>query len=192
MITQLACPGQVSALQPPPGSVKIDNFSYAGSGCPPGSVELVMSDDGKAMRLKFTKHLATTYKSAAHRKRKCITSVRLSYPPEFVVGVGSISVSGYAKLDGGVSGSISASYYFSGQRGTVRSKRAMKGPFEDSFEFGDSFIMPMYSTCGTEQTQQTLSMVTDIKVSPGRAAKGGGFIRVDSTPQIWDLVWERC
>ncbi|GBG71206.1 hypothetical protein CBR_g8509 [Chara braunii] len=188
LILQLACPGQVSALQPPPGSVKINDFDYAGSGCPPGSVELVMSDDGNAMTLKFTKHLATTYKSAVHRKRTCTASVGLSYPAEFAIGVGSVSVRGYAKLDGGVSGSIKAPYYFSGQRGMASSKRVIKGPFNNNFEYSDSFG-PVYSACGTEPK---LSIVTEIKVNPGRAAKGGGFIRVESTPQILDLVWKRC
>ncbi|GBG70327.1 hypothetical protein CBR_g6455 [Chara braunii] len=185
---QSACPGQVSAIQPPPGSVKINDFSYAGSGCPPGSVELVMSDDGNAMTLKFTKHRATTYESAAHRKRTCTASVGLSYPPEFAVGVGSVSVKGSARLDGGVSGSIKASYYFSGQGGTASSTQVMKGPSEESFEYSDSFG-PVYSKCGTEPK---LSIVTEIKVKPGRATKGGGFIRLESTPQNLDLIWMRC
>ncbi|GBG91285.1 hypothetical protein CBR_g52170 [Chara braunii] len=189
VILQLA--GQGSAVSPPPGSVTIDSLTFGGSGCPYDGVDYVLSEDLKAMTMKFTKFIATTHKSAAHRTRRCQISVNLSYPEGFAVGLGSVTFSGYAKLDRGVSGSIKAFYYFSGQAGTARITRKIQGPLDDNLEYRDGFGSALYSTCGSNK--QTLSVGLEVTVKPGKKPKGaGGIIRVEALLNAWDLVWEQC
>ncbi|GBG91284.1 hypothetical protein CBR_g52169 [Chara braunii] len=182
--------GQGSAVSPPPGSVTINGFSYAGDGCPPGSLEFALSEDGQRMTPMFTKFTATTHKSAAHRTRRCQMSVDLSYPEGFAVGLGSVTFGGYAKLDGGVSGSIKAFYYIPGKTGTARLTRKIQGPMDDNFEYTNGFDLALYGECGNKQT---LSVGLEVTVKPGKKPKGaGGIIQLKSLPNAWDLVWKQC
>ncbi|GBG91280.1 hypothetical protein CBR_g52165 [Chara braunii] len=187
LILQLA--GQGSAVSPPPGSVTMDGFSYAGDGCPSGSFASSVSEDGKAMTMMFTKFIATTYSSAAERRKMCSMTIDLSYPEGFAVGLGSVTFGGYAKLDGGASGSIKAFYHVPGKTGTARLTRKIQGPLDDNFEYTNGFDLALYSQCGGKHS---LSLQLEVKVNPGKQAKGGGIIRLDSLPKPLDLVWKQC
>ncbi|GBG45582.1 hypothetical protein CBR_g79051, partial [Chara braunii] len=150
LLLQLAARGAASTC-PPPGSVKIQSFSYAGSGCPPGTAVGDISKDGKALTVIFSKYYATTDKLLADRKRSCVVTVKLSYPRGFIVSVGTVTTRGYVKLDAGAVATIQTWYYFSGLPGTARLVRKFTGVVEKNFEVTDKFLTLVYSRCGVSR-----------------------------------------
>ncbi|GBG81070.1 hypothetical protein CBR_g31627 [Chara braunii] len=194
LVIQLAAQG-AAAICPPPGSVKIESFSYLGSGCPLGTAVGDISSDGQALTVMFSKYFATTDKLLTDRRRNCVVTVSLSYPGGFVVSVGTVTMRGYLKLDAGAVGTIQTWYYFSGLPGTARFVRNFTGVVDKNFEVTDKFLTLVYSSCGVFRN---LNLASEARVipGPGYPAKGNGLVEIDSQDlsvrQVWNLVWQKC
>ncbi|GBG89375.1 hypothetical protein CBR_g49166 [Chara braunii] len=126
-LLQLAVSGL--AQSPPPGTLETDNVESAGTGCPPGSLELDISPD-RIPSYGFKTFTVFTPGGPADRLKNCQVSVDLRYPngSTFALGTATFRVS--AQLEEGVTGSLAASYYFSSTRGTARSSRSLPPPVE--------------------------------------------------------------
>eukprot|EP00244_Chara_vulgaris_P010138 TRINITY_DN454_c0_g1_i6.p1 TRINITY_DN454_c0_g1~~TRINITY_DN454_c0_g1_i6.p1 ORF type:complete len:210 (-),score=25.03 TRINITY_DN454_c0_g1_i6:531-1160(-) len=190
VLLQSAMHGQ--ATSPEPGTVKITGFSFNGNGCPTGSAEGAISDDGEAITLMFSKYTATSDEGMDGQRRTCTVTVNLSYPPGFIFHLGRVTMRGYAKLDDGVIATAQTSYHISGVKGTARAKHVMKGKFDDNFEFTDNFEMLVYSECNTVRDLHLLSEVRLSNVKPPKS----GLVTMDSQDlqliQRFALVWDSC
>ncbi|GBG68172.1 hypothetical protein CBR_g2724 [Chara braunii] len=180
------------AASPPPGTVKIEGFSYNGDGCPPGSAEGSVSDDARALTVMFSKYTATTDAGNSGLRRACTVTAVLSYPQGFRFHLVDVTLRGYAKLDAGVTGTIQTSYYISGVKGTARARRVIPGAFDDNFEYTDSFAAAVYSECNSVRN---LQLVSEVRVSPAKPPKSG-LLTIDSQDlrltEVFAITWESC
>ncbi|GBG46778.1 hypothetical protein CBR_g80282 [Chara braunii] len=194
LLLQLAARGAATTC-PPPGTVKIDALSYAGSGCPSGTAVGGISNDGKALTVVYSRYYATTDKLLADRRRSCVVTVKLRYPRGFIVSVGTVTMRGYVKLDAGAVATIQTWYYFSGFPGTARFVHKFTGVVNKNFEVTDKFLTLVYSRCGVVRD---LNLASEARVAPGPGypSKGNGIVGIDSQDlsfrQVWNLVWEKC
>ncbi|GBG75443.1 hypothetical protein CBR_g20073 [Chara braunii] len=190
LVLQLAA--HASAISPPGDSVRINYFSAAGSGCPPGSTQGSISSDGKALTVMYGNYTASTDGSLADQRKACTVTVSLSYPRGFVVKVGTVTLRGYANLEKGVTGTVKTQYYFSGLLGTAKVSRTINGRFNNNFEFTDQFVSAVYSKCGV---QRSLNLLSEVRVNPGSSGKNG-IVTIDSQDlalvQVLQLIWETC
>ncbi|GBG81867.1 hypothetical protein CBR_g34051 [Chara braunii] len=186
----LAIHGQ--AASPDVGTIKILGFTYAGDGCPPGSAEGAVSDDGQAITVMFSKYTASTDAGLDGLRKKCAVTVNLSYPPGFRFHLGTVTMRGYAKLDAGTSGTAQTSYYISGTTGTAKANRVIAGSFDDNYEFTDQFGVLVYSECNVVRD---LNLVSEVRLKPGNPAKSAQMT-VDSQDlkltQEFAIIWESC
>ncbi|GBG81071.1 hypothetical protein CBR_g31628 [Chara braunii] len=194
LLLQLAAQGAATTC-PPPGLVKIESLSCAGSGCPPGTAFGYISNDGQALTVAFSKFYASTDELLAARRHSCVVRVKLSYPEEFFVSVGTVTTSGYMQLDAGTVATIQTWYYFSGLPGTARFVRNFTGEVEEHFKVTDKFLTLIYSSCGVSR-DLILGLEARLTPGPGYPSEGNGFVGSGSVDcyfnQVWNLVWGKC
>eukprot|EP00244_Chara_vulgaris_P001786 TRINITY_DN1293_c0_g3_i2.p1 TRINITY_DN1293_c0_g3~~TRINITY_DN1293_c0_g3_i2.p1 ORF type:complete len:211 (-),score=12.59 TRINITY_DN1293_c0_g3_i2:485-1096(-) len=192
-LLQLVVPGL--AENPPSDTVKIVRFTYAGSGCPPGTAEGIISADGAALTVIFSKYTASTPGSPADRRKNCQVNAELSYPTGFTFTLGTVTFRGYAQLEEGVNGTLAASYYLTGSPGTVRTNRYLPSPSENNFEYTDEFATFIYQPC--DRPPVALNINSEARVVPPLPPPNrAGLITVDSQDlkltQLFLLRWKKC
>jgi hypothetical protein len=109
------------AAEPNPDDIYISSFTYAGSGCPAGSVANATDDSMQVLTLLFDDYIASIGPGTAvadHRKN-CQINLKIHYPNGWQYSLYSVDYRGYADLDQGVTGEQVATYYFSGQQAQV-------------------------------------------------------------------------
>ncbi|GBG91410.1 hypothetical protein CBR_g52297 [Chara braunii] len=167
-LLQLAVPGL--AQTPPSGTVKIKSFKYAGSGCPPGSFQGVVSDDVQTLTVIFSSDTS----DSGPERRSCQLSVGLTYPAGFAFTLESVTFRG--SFQG--SASVTTTYYFSGIPGTGRVQRSLPPPVEGNFEFTEQFSTLIHPECGSESV--TLNIHTIL------------YNSITVSAQIFGLGWTEC
>ncbi|GBG81882.1 hypothetical protein CBR_g34066 [Chara braunii] len=178
------------AASPEVGTVQILGFKYAGDGCPPGSAEGEVSDDGHAITVMFSRYTASTDAGLDGRRKTCTVTVNLSYPPGFRFHLGTVTTRGYAKLDAGVTATAQTSYYIAGEPGTARAKHVIDGPFDGDFEFTDEFtdefnVLP-YSKCNVIRD---LNLRSELRAGAGLITGRSDDLRLT---QEFSIIWESC
>ncbi|GBG89376.1 hypothetical protein CBR_g49167 [Chara braunii] len=186
-LLQLAVPGL--AQSPPPGTVKIESLTFAGTGCPPEGTEGILSDDG-ILGLAFTKFKVFTPGRKADLRKTCQVAVHLSYPAGFTFSVRTATFRGSAQFEEGVTGSLAATYYFSRVPGTPRSSRSLPPPVEGNFEFSNSFDTFVYSPCGSQSV--TLNVVFGATVLPPSRPNKNNKGSITVTRPGYSLLWKKC
>jgi hypothetical protein len=134
--------------------VTIDNITFAGSGCPAGSVASQFSDDRTTLTLLYGQMIAQAGKGvppAAYRKN-CQLNFKLHFPQGWQFSIFTVDYRGYAKLPKKDTGTVKATYYFSGQAQQITSKMTIDGPFDDNYLKEDRFGVKstVWSPCGAE------------------------------------------
>ncbi|GBG77856.1 hypothetical protein CBR_g25787 [Chara braunii] len=191
---QLAVPGL--AQSPPSGTVKIQGFTYGGTGCPPGSAAGAISADGKALTLIFSNYTVLTLGNPADRRKNCQVAVNLSYPVGFTFTLGAVTFRGYASFEEGVTGALAAAYYMSGVPGTVRVLHNLPPPANGDFEITDQFALFLFAQCGESTVMLNINSEARVvaPLPPNNNKKG--LITVDTQDlkleQQFGLRWKSC
>jgi hypothetical protein len=112
----LAAPA-TRATGPDPNDVYIQTFTYAGSGCPAGSVANATDATNSVLTLLYDSYVAQIGPGTLpgdHRKN-CQINLEVHYPGGWQFSLFSVDYRGFKDLDKGVTGTQAALYYFSGQ-----------------------------------------------------------------------------
>ncbi len=133
---------------------QIGQLSYAGSGCPEGSLGAVLSPDQTALAILFDRFVAeaggTTGQGAA--RLDCTFVLPITLPDGYALSVVAMDFRGFTSLPNGAKAALSSTHRFrhkmkgspwNGKRGDV-----MTGPFEDSFFFTQNLPTKWDSACG--------------------------------------------
>jgi hypothetical protein len=102
---------------PDPSQVTFDTVSYAGTGCPAGSVSNIASADRTVLTSIFDQFVAAVGPAipVTSNRKNCQMSLRIHYPGGFQFSIFSADYRGFAQLDPGVEGLQKSTYYFSGE-----------------------------------------------------------------------------
>lgn len=174
-----------------------------GTGCPEGSWDASISEDGQTFTLRMNQYEAAIQPNEDRATKDCRVSVKLSSPQGMSYSVASFFYSGYVFLDQeGMRGAYSAKYSFAEDpRGTMRQadRDITRGPSDQEFVFA-SDPRPVWSPCGGTST---LNVDTRITVMNNRRKTGSAFMNnsaVDGSignndgtlAMKWRLGWRRC
>ena len=181
---------------PDPGSVHVNNITWAGSGCPAGTVASDVSEDAQAFTLLFSNYVAEAGPGiplSAGRKA-CNLLINLHVPAGWSYSIIDVDYRGYAKLDYGTVGEQLSEYYFSGRQGPTLST-TIRGPFDDDYLINDRLGISetVWSPCGANRA---LNIKTQVRVSASGSRRA--LITTDSidgelrTLYRYGLVWHRC
>ncbi len=186
----------------PSERVRVRDVSYAGTGCPHGSVRAILAPDASSLtvlydRLESRAGGATGVTSA---EASCRVEVRLDIPLLWSVNIDSIDVRGFVSLERG----MTAYQDVKAQTGIG------KNPFNLSFglqlwrgpvqrDFVVSSVKPLegpnWLSCIPVKDETKIDLRTRIRVDGGGAGREG-LIAVDSADgrliQRYKLSWRNC
>ncbi|KAH8654962.1 hypothetical protein BGZ60DRAFT_151440 [Tricladium varicosporioides] len=186
----------VSADVPDPNQVTINGITTSGTGCPQGSVGKFLSADRQTFTLIFDSFVAQVGPgtAAADGRKFCQINLDLHYPQGFQYSILKTIYRGYAQLDAGVSGSQSATYYFSGQSAQCSTTSTFKGPIAKNYAIEDNVAVTstVWSPCGANLPINIKSQIA--LTSSSSTAKG--LLTTDSADGtvtwVTGISWRKC
>jgi len=122
LLASVASAAPWSAAGPSGHEVQIVGISFAGSGCPAGSVAGQLSTDQTTLTLLYDSFIAQSGANtkATDKRKNCQLNVKLRYPSGWQFSVFKATYRGFADLARGDTGTCKATYYFSGESRQVR------------------------------------------------------------------------
>ncbi|GAA3905323.1 DUF4360 domain-containing protein [Actinoplanes auranticolor] len=201
MLAALAIPAPALAapLAPPPGAMTVKVVGANGSGCPPGSIAILPSEDNTAFTVIYSEYTAQVGPDikAAERRKNCQIALDIRVPGGFTYTIAQVDYRGYAQLAPGSSGVQTAGYYFAGNSQTARSQHNLKGPKDGYWQKSDELGITSlnYKPCGVEVN---LNINTELRVNGGWSdvKKTTSMLTMDSTDwstkTIFHLSWKKC
>jgi len=185
-----------NATKPDPSQVTIQSISYGGSGCPQNSVGQFISDDKETFTLIFDDMVASIGGGVAstETRKNCQINLNLHYPTGFQYSVLSTTFRGYASLDAGVSGTQSATYYFSGSNTQATATQPFKGPVNADYATPESipFASAVWAPCGASLP---LNINTQVRLTSTKST-AQGLLTQDSLDgkitYVVGLSWRQC
>jgi len=191
----LAAPA-ARATGPDPNDVYIKTFTYAGSGCPAGSVANATDATKTVLTLLYDSYVAQIGPGtlpADHRKN-CQVNLDVHYPGGWQFSLFSVDYRGFENIDRGVTGHQAATYYFSGQTSQISAATTFHGPKIDNYLITENFVVEslVWSPCGFNYPLNINSQVYLTSTNPN----ANGLLTTDSTDfkftEIFHLQWRQC
>lgn len=174
---------------PNKNGVYFANVTAQGPGCPRGSWEAAVSDDGEVFTLTFSRYEISLEPAQAtsFRTLACNLALYLSSPAGTSYAVTKLAYQGYVRLDPGMTAEQSAYYTFAGLGAAVTgvngpgiktSKNVIAGPADQTFLFEDDVETTSlnWSDCATERA---LMVETRLRLQNG-TPKGAGYLNISS------------
>jgi hypothetical protein len=184
---------------PNPSGAYFASVTANGSGCPAGSWEAGISDDGQAFTVTFSGYEAVVEPGAAFSIKDCALAIDLKTPEGFSFSVSSFHYQGYAILDQpGMTAKQTAKYYFMGNPVPARELRSdMNGPYDSSYVFSDQIGVAdlVWSPCGATRR---LNAQTRLVLQNNAQKTGSGYLNTTSvdgevkTVFRFGLAWKQC
>jgi len=182
----------------PPTGVRIRNLSWAGSGCPAGTVAWNVAPDAMAFTLLFDSYVAEIGPGLplSLGRKNCQILVDLDFPQGWSYSVFTVDYRGFFNLDSGVSGIQQSNYYFQGELLTARLQTKLNGPKVGDYQIRDSLGLDalVWSPCGAQRALNINSSVYLENKSGNPNARG--TMTTDSidgkVTLIYGLQWRRC
>ena len=179
-----------------PSHVTIDSISYAGSGCPAGSVAENLSDDYTAFTLLFDDYIAEIGPGVSRREnhKNCQINIDLSFPQGWSFTVADVDYRGYVSLDRGVTATQQSRYYFQGSRASATLRSNYHGAIDEDYEIRDTLGLSalVWSPCGANRS---LNINSQIRLRT-RNRRATGLITLDSVDgqltHVYGIKWRRC
>ena len=190
----LQAPADTTVLRNPEG-VYFANVVANGTGCPAGTWETNLSEDGQTFTTTFSAYEATVDPSTLVSIKDCNVSIKLHSPQGLSYSVTNFYYQGYAFLEQGVSGRQLASYYFQGnpvKQAQVRTE--LRGPMDDTYLFTDEVPITdtVWSPCGADRD---LNIVTRLRLQNSSPRRNGymNLSSIDGSAKlVVKLAWRTC
>jgi hypothetical protein len=186
-----------AALADAPSYVRVKSISYAGSGCPAGTVATNVAQDRQAFTLLFDSYIAEVGPGVPFREKRknCQINLDLDFPSGWSYSIFTVDYRGYASLERGVKATQQASYYFQGQGQTATLKTVLKGPLDQNFQIRDTLGLDatVWSPCGA---RRALNINSQVQADNTGASNKYGLITTDSIDGelklVYGIKWTRC
>lgn len=181
-----------------PDWVRIRSLSWAGSGCPAGTVAENVAPDLRAFTLLFDAYVAEIGPGLplSLSRRNCQILVDLDFPQGWSFSVFDVDYRGFVSVEPGVSGVQQSAYYFQGEIHTARLQTTLRGPRVSDYQIRDSLVLDalVWSPCGANRALIINSVVRLMNNNGNSSARG--LMTTDSidgkVTHVYGLQWRRC
>ncbi len=179
-----------------PAYAKVRHISFAGTGCPAGSVAGLFASDLTAFHMYFDDFVAETGPGVpfSAKRKNCQISIDFDLPSGWSYSVASVEYKGYVALDSGVSAQQTSTYYFQGQSAQARLSSTMYGPAAHGYTIRDTLGISglVWSPCGLSRA---LNVNSQVLVNSTSSASSG-IITLDKidarVAHVFGIQWRRC
>ena len=186
-----------SAQADSPGNVRVRGLTYAGSGCPAGTVSTNISPDALAFTVMFDAYAAEVGPGVPYgqKRKNCQLGVDLDVPNGWTYSILTVDTRGYVSLEPGVRALQRSSYYFQGQGQTAGLNTVMIGPTDRNYQVRDLFPVNsvVWAPCGASRA---LNLSTEVRVENTQNPYAHGLATIDSLDGqfrlIYGVQWRRC
>jgi hypothetical protein len=180
----------------PPQGVYFADVRANGSGCPAGSWDAAIADDGETFTLTFSQYEAQVSSGKLTDGKNCAIDIQLRSPRPLSYSIATFYYQGYVFLEKpGMLAQHRASYGFDGDPITNADSNAFLGPRDKSYIFASNVPIDQraWSPC---TRSDVLHVRTAINVRNDNFASGSGYLNnstVDGALRFkWRLVTRRC
>lgn len=182
---------------PDPNGSFFAEVTANGTGCPAGTWETAISDDGKTFTTTFSAYEAILDPTKAVAIKDCQLGITLHSPQGLSFAVDSFYYQGYAYLDSsGMTARQTANYYFMGNPLNHAELRTdLRGVFDDDYLFQDDVGIAdlVWSPCGLDRN---LNVTTRLRIQNNPRRTGTGYMNLTSVDGasrlVFRLAWRRC
>ena len=182
---------------PNPNGSYFAKVTANGSGCPAGTWDASISDDGQTFTMRFSSYETTIDPGQAIAVKDCQLAIKLHSPQGLSYSVSNFYYSGYAFLDqAGMTAAQTAKYYFQGNPLASSENRSdLRGPLDKEYVFSDKIgtVDLVWSKCGLDRD---LNVATRVMARNNTRKTGSGYISnttVDGSVELkFKLSWRRC
>jgi Domain of unknown function (DUF4360) len=179
----------------PTRPVVIDVVKVNGSGCRPGTATVAVSADNTAFTVTYSGYLAQVG-AGTNRKdllKNCRLKLKVSVPKGFTYTISGIDYRGFAHLEPGATGRLTASYSFQGPDQGIAVNHRFPAPLDDDWQVPDTATAG-FGPCGK---QRPLTIDTELAVGAGTSDPAAtSLLSMDSTDgsvhSTYHLGWKTC
>ncbi|GGJ89448.1 hypothetical protein GCM10010123_18870 [Pilimelia anulata] len=131
----VAAPVAAAADEP---NVEIASAVYEGSGCPKRG-DARASLDGDRIKVNYERLSVRAGGSGepSSERHNCVTNLKLRVDEGWQYAIGRLSMSGYATLKRGATGTAIATHWHAGLPSTGEARNDLSGPYDDEFDSYD-------------------------------------------------------
>jgi hypothetical protein len=172
-VLALAATGPVAHADP---GVSVKTVSYAGPGCPVGSVAASLAADASNVNVAFDSLVAIAGEGIPidENRKTCVTTITLQLPRNAMqFAVQQAEFRGYVDLDAKVTAQMKSTVY------TPRTEPldflgVWEGALTEDFQVTDAADKSVYSI--NEGDTVSFELVTDVRADNSKNTKGQGFL----------------
>jgi len=171
------------------------NVTANGTGCPDGSWDVAISEDGETFTLRFNAYEARVSPGTAFDIKDCQLEIALASPEGTSFSVASFTYQGFVFLEKeGMSAQQTSNYFFRREREDAANTNDMPGPKEESYMVTDE-VGPRRAGWSACRREETLKVSTRLILKNDENQSGEGYINsavLDGALFTWKLLWRRC
>ncbi|KAJ3050720.1 hypothetical protein HK097_008269 [Rhizophlyctis rosea] len=156
-------------------------LTYGGTGCPSGTAAVLIAADKKSFAVLFDDYTISVSPETRRQRKACLLAFELLFPQGYSYSIGTINHRGSAFLDKGVTGALTANYFFAGNPIQATKTTPFVGPYaQNNYVIADTFDLQavVWSPCG-QNVPLTLS--SSLRLDAGTTGKGSGELTTDSS-----------
>ena len=177
-------------------SISLGQPQYGGNGCPAGSANISITEDGKTMSVLFDSFSAEAGSTTGRRidRKSCNIRVPVKVPQGYSMALIGIDYRGFNAIPAnGAYTEFRAEYFYAGSRGPVFQKR-FTGPLADSYLINNKLIATnlVWSECGKE----VIFSINANATAMSNSAMQQTMMIVDSADItagiLYQFSWRRC
>lgn len=146
--------------------VLIRSFTFAGSGCPAGSLTAALSEDRTDIFLQFNSFSAVSdFDTVFSESRKnCQILLDLEIPDGISIAVTDLKLQGFVSLEEGASAVVKSQIYFQGAHNNAQFSHRFLGSVEGSYEIEEVIASSerVFSSC---HKKRALNINTQLRTS---------------------------
>jgi hypothetical protein len=176
--------------------LSIRSIQARGTGCPHGTVEGFLSDDGSLFGLSFPAFTAEAGFGLplSMSRKNCQLLIDLEVPRGFSFSLMDIQYQGYVEMPFGSEGFLRTNYFFTGDSESVGFSATLRGPLFGDFVAEETTGIATTGGWSSCEAERALNINTSIGIT--RVRGGFAMISVDSMTgslnQLFRLKWRRC
>jgi hypothetical protein len=166
--------GHAGRHGPDPSGAYIQSVTYAGSGCPQGTIGLSISSDRTTVTMIFDAFIASTGsgRPLTESRKSCLMQLTLHLPQGWALTLGKADYRGYVQLDTGLTASRSTTYSFQGFQARFTQPSPFAGPVAQDYLQSDQGFLPSFVPTACNAVG-TLDVNTLIQISGGDGHRTG-------------------
>ncbi|KAF1926202.1 uncharacterized protein M421DRAFT_422877 [Didymella exigua CBS 183.55] len=178
----------------PPPSFKITNVVSGGTGCPSGSINVEWTDDA-VLPIHFGPDFIAAVGpgvATADSRKFCQLNLALAYSAGFSFAVYSVSYTGFADVDAGVTGTVGSNCYFSGETDQTWTSTTLTGPARLDFAKRDAANVALWSPCSGAAL---FNVDASVALTPLAGSASGVLGIAEESGRLSNslyVVWKKC